>query len=102
MVPSTTSSIVPHHHQSERAVGPRGGAHGSSIAEIRTPELPNAPLTIEEIAFNFQVHPEAVYAANEGALVYGRRGQDEGSTTYHFQEPLPGGLVLYVPLRTMR
>lgn len=57
-------------------------------------------MTIEEIARMYNVDPDTIYDSNEGALVYGRLDHGlyrKGSTTYHFQEPLPGGLVLKFP-----
>eukprot|EP00744_Colponema_vietnamica_P007739 GILI01011101.1.p1 GENE.GILI01011101.1~~GILI01011101.1.p1 ORF type:complete len:1087 (+),score=154.57 GILI01011101.1:426-3263(+) len=73
-----------------------------SLTTATTANVPSRaiPMTIEEIAQCYNLHPDAVYDANEEALVYGRLEHGlykRGSSSYHFQEPLPGGLVLRIP-----
>lgn len=63
-------------------------------------EFRDAPMTIEELAVRYDVHPDVIYDVNEQTLCHGRLEHGpytRGSTTYHFQEALPPGLVLRIP-----
>lgn len=94
-VPSQPAPTIGNASSSLRLEGLRTASNsvtaGQSDTNIRTFVITNPSLSVDLIARRLGIHPDTVYDLNSNELVDGPEG------VYHFQEPLPLGMLLHLP-----